>query len=182
MNPSMIGNSCLYKGGRIAAPTIATFGMPDPFPVRQTFGLGSAAYPWKRRALATKTTVPISDAVSFLADAGVSSERVAASFDRIRVGLVLLSHLLELSKMTGDSLRDAVRIQQPQRTQWQHNGPRVAGAEHCKNSRQHGFVWCQLHYPSRQPALMCRVARKKAFSTRRRCGRAAVISGRTWAY
>lgn len=154
----------------------------DPLMSRRTFDLRSAAYPWKRRALATKTKVPISDAVSFLADAGVSSERVAASFARIRVGLVLLSHLLELSKMTGDSLRDAVTIHPPQRTQWQHDGPRVAGAVNCENSRQHGFVWCQLHYPSRQPALMCRVARKKAFSTRRRCGRAAVISGRTWAY
>jgi predicted PurR-regulated permease PerM len=33
-----------------------------------------AAYPWKRRALATETEVPISDAVFFLGDAGVSSE------------------------------------------------------------------------------------------------------------
>ena len=44
---------------------------------------------------------------------------MAASFDRIRVGLVLPSHLLELSKMTDDSLRDVVTIHPPQRTQWQ---------------------------------------------------------------
>ena len=110
------------------------------------------------------------------------SERVAAAFDRIRVGLVLLSHLLELSKMTDDSLRDVVTIHPPQRTQWQFNGPRVAAAVHAKNSGQQGFVWCQLHYPSRRPALMCWVARKKALSTRRRCGKAAVISERAWAY
>lgn len=36
----------------------------------------------------------------------------------------------------------------------------------CKISRQHGFVWCQLHYASPPPALICRVAWKKPFPAR----------------
>jgi carbohydrate-selective porin OprB len=36
----------------------------------------------------------------------------------------------------------------------------------CRNSRQHGFVWCRLHCASPAPALMRRVAWKKLFPAR----------------